>query len=218
MMCGTLELTADVAQIRLRSNVKKSPNPYRQRLIEAMVYFSKKVRKPTKMMMYKLLAELDFRHFKQTGMPVTNLEYEAWKRGPVPRSLNEEITDQKDVILPPDLAEALDCAKTDWETSDGEKRVEFRFKAKRQPNLSIFTPRQKQILKDVAFIYSNATATMASNASHEVDTPWTKTVQEKGEGAVIDYLDQLDENSPVDREDAQERMKEIKAFHETYSQ
>lgn len=183
-----------------------------------MVYFSKKVHKPTKTMMYKLLAELDFRHFKQTGIPVTNLEYEAWKWGPVPRSLNEEITDKGDVILPPDLAEALDCAKTDWETFGGKKGIEFLFKAKRQPDLSVFTPRQKRILEELAFIYSNATAMMASKASHEVDMPWTKTVKEKGEGAVIDYLDQLDKNSPVDREDAQERMKEIKAFHETYGQ
>lgn len=169
-------------------------------------------------MMYKLLAELDFRHFKQTGLPVTNLTYKAWRRGPVPTKLNEEITEKKDIALPPDLAEALDCAKTDWETPDGEKKLEFLFKAKRHPDLSVFTPRQKRLLEDIAFIYSKATATMASKASHEADMPWTKTVREKGEGAVIDYLDQLDKNSPVDRDEARERMKEIEAFHETFSQ
>lgn len=183
-----------------------------------MVYFSKKVHKPTKMMMYKLLAELDFRHFKQTGLPVTNLEYEAWKFGPVPRSLNEEITEKGDIALPMDMAEALDCAKSDWEKGSGEKGVEFRFKAKRSANLSVFTPRQKRLLEEIAFIYSSATATMASKASHEANMPWTKTVGEKGEGAVIDYLDQLDKNSPVDRDEARERMEEIKAFHETFSQ
>src|SRR5206468_8913930 len=112
-------------------------NPYRQKLIEAMVYFAKHVQNPTKTMMYKLLAELDFRHFEQTGMPVTNLEYEAWRLGPVPKSLDHEITERDDVELPDDLAEALDCEKGEWETKDGEKKSKFVFHPKRAPNLKI---------------------------------------------------------------------------------
>ena len=192
-------------------------NPYRQKLIEAMVYFAKKVKNPTKMMMYKLLAELDFRHFEQTGLPVTNLEYEAWRLGPVPKSLDKEITADDDIELPDDLAEALDCEKGEWETREGEKKPKFVFHAKRAPNLKVFSPRQQKVLKEVADIYRYATATQASKASHEKDMPWTKTIIKKGEGAVIDYLDQLTNKSPVSKEEAREMMEEIVAFQKTYS-
>lgn len=192
-------------------------NPYRRKLIEAMVYFAKHVKNPTKTMMYKLLAELDFRHFEQTGLPVTNLAYEAWKRGPVPKSLDTEITVDNDVELPADLAEALDCEKGEWDTKDGEKKPRFVFHSKRAPNLKVFSPRQQKILKEVAEIYQYSTASQASQASHEREMPWAKTVKEKGEGAVIDYLDQLTTKSPVSKEEAREMMEEILAFQKTYN-
>jgi uncharacterized phage-associated protein len=40
----------------------------------------------------KLLYFLDFIHFKQTGKCVTGLDYYAWKRGPVPKKLFDEIS------------------------------------------------------------------------------------------------------------------------------
>jgi hypothetical protein len=46
--------------------------------------------------------------------------------------------------------------------------------------------------------------------------PWTRTVIEKGEGAIIDYLDQLTDKSHVSKEEAREMMEEIVAFQKTY--
>jgi uncharacterized phage-associated protein len=191
----------------------------RQKLLEAIVYFSKGIKNPTKMMMYKLLAELDFRHFEETGMPVTNLEYVAWKRGPVPKGLHEEITEGEQLILPKDFSDSLGCEKSEIETESGQKIRMFLFRHKRKPNLKVFSPRQQRILKEVAEIYKYATATEASKASHEPGKPWTKTIKKYGrEGDVIDYTDQLTEKSPVSKQEATEMMEEMRAFLSNYHQ
>jgi uncharacterized phage-associated protein len=195
-------------------------NINRERLLEALLYFSKNLKYPTKMMIFKVLAELDFRHFKETGLPVTNLEYSAWKFGPVPEVLNKEFTDKKndEIIIPADFSNSLTCVKEDWETKKGEPRKTFKFKAKRKPNLEVFTPRQQKILEDVLIIYKTASPSTASKASHEKNTPWYITVKKKGkEGELIDYFDLLDSNSKITKEEAIEMVREVSAFQYNYS-
>lgn len=48
------------------------------------MFFSqkRKIRNPSKMMMYKLLAQMDFMHFQATGLPILNLDYTAFPWGP----------------------------------------------------------------------------------------------------------------------------------------
>ncbi len=199
------------------SNNKNISDPYRQKLIEAMVFFAKNVKHPTKTMMYKLLAELDFRHFEKTGLPVTNLDYQAWKKGPVPKKLHNEITKGDDLVLPEDIAEALACDKTESIADDGKKLRKFTFLAKRLPNLTLFSPRQQKILKEVAEIYKNVSATIASKASHEPDKPWSKAVKRMGkEDVPIIYSDVASTKTPVTEEEAEEMVKEILAFQHTY--
>jgi uncharacterized phage-associated protein len=201
----------------LNSEDKKFSDPYRQKTIEAMVFFAKSVKHPTKTMMYKLLAELDFRHFEQTGLPVTNLEYQAWKKGPVPKKLHHEITDRDDVCLPEDFAEALTCEKSEDVAVDGKKIRIFTFIGKRPPNLKLFSPRQQEILKQVADIYKNASATLASKASHEPDKPWSRAVKRMGkEDVPIAYRDVASSKTPVTEEEAGEMVQEILAFQNTY--
>ncbi|MBU1299052.1 MAG: SocA family protein [Bacteroidetes bacterium] len=201
----------------MNSNNKKSSDLYRQKLIEAMVFFAKSVKHPTKTMMYKLLAELDFRHFEQTGLPVTNLDYQAWKKGPVPKKLHSEITKGDDLVLPEDIAEALACDKAEDITDDGKKIRKFTFIARRVPNLKLFSPRQQKILKEVAEIYKNVSATVASKASHEPDKPWSKAVKRMGkEDVPITYRDVASTKTPVTEEEAEEMVQEILAFQHTY--
>lgn len=192
-------------------------DPYRQKLIEAMVFFAKNVKHPTKTMMYKLLAELDFRHFEQTGLPVTNLDYQAWEKGPVPQKLHCEITKGDDIVLPEDIAKALACDKAEDINDDGKKIRKFTFIAKRLPNLKLFSPRQQKILKEVAEIYKNVSATMASKASHEPDKPWSKAVKRMGkEDVPIIYRDVASAKTPVTEDEADEMIQEILAFNHNY--
>jgi uncharacterized phage-associated protein len=184
----------------------------RKKLLEAIIFFSKEVRNPTKMMMYKLLAELDFRHFEEKGYPVTDLEYVAWKMGPVPAKLDRELSHNKDVVIPDDFTDSLACEKYEFEKRDGSTAHGFKFRAKRKPDLSVFSPREQRILIEVAEIYRHATATEASKASHEKDKPWIKTP----EGHVIDLVETIKLKAPISKEEAREMMRERAAFHRTY--
>ena len=65
-------------------------NHERQKLINAIIYFANNTRYLGKIKLCKLLYFLDFEHFKQTGRPVTGLDYFAWPMGPVPVSLYNE--------------------------------------------------------------------------------------------------------------------------------
>jgi hypothetical protein len=50
-----------------------------EKLINSILYFIKKVKYPGKTKICKLLFNLDFTHFKETGKSVTGLNYYAWK-------------------------------------------------------------------------------------------------------------------------------------------
>ena len=196
-----------------------------ERVIEALVYFSSHVKCPSKTMLFKLLAELDFRHFQETGLPVTNLEYDAWKFGPVAPDLFEvlkkEITNNADheIILTGTLSEALSCEKVELKEDFDNKSAMYLFHPKRKANLKNFTPRQQRILKEIVDIYKNATPGEASRGSHEPDKPWSRAVAKHGrEGVPIEYLDLVNKKTPVTKEEAKEMIRGAKAIYHTYKQ
>lgn len=196
---------------------KISPN--RKKILEAIVYFSKKLKYPSLVMMYKVLAELDYRHLQETGNSVTNLEYFAWDKGPVPKDFDREISDRecKEIILPKDFSTSLRIDKQDWVDEKGNNRYAFYFKEKRKANLDLFSPRQQKILNDIADIYKNTSPTDASNASHERDKPWYKVyVIQNKKGEYIDFFEFLPKNSQVNVGEAKENLFEIAVFQKNY--
>ncbi len=62
----------------------------REKMFNALIYFSENVLYPGKTKLFKLLNFLDYTHFGKTGRSVTGLEYFAWERGPVPVDLFNE--------------------------------------------------------------------------------------------------------------------------------
>lgn len=193
---------------------------YKKLLLEALVYFSGSVKNPTKMMMYKMLAQLDYRHYKETGLPVTSLEYETWIFGDVPAEFHKEITRGDDVILPDFMNESLKVSKETFEMANGKMGKEFTFRpAKgRVPNLKIFSPRQQKILKEVVDIYRDAPATMASKASHERNTPWFRTKESEGMNKKIDLTKYADLDNSINLELAKEKIREMKALIFNYGE
>lgn len=193
------------------------------RVTEAMVYFSSKIKCPSKTMLFKLLAELDFRHFQETGLPVTNLEYDAWKFGPVAPDLFKVLTKENtvdadhEIILTGSLGEALSCEKVEQKKDFDTRSSMYLFHPKRKADLKKFTPRQQRILKEIVDIYKNATPGEASRGSHEPDKPWSQAVAKHGrEGVPIDYLDLVNKKTPVTKEEAEEMIREAKAAYHTY--
>ncbi|MCD0493848.1 SocA family protein [Chromobacterium violaceum] len=63
----------------------------REKLKNAVLFFAGRVRFLGKTKLFKLLYFLDFEHYRDTGRSVTGIEYFAWKMGPVPVELYNEI-------------------------------------------------------------------------------------------------------------------------------
>lgn len=187
-------------------------NIYRQKLINAVLFFAKETRHANMTKLMKLLNFFEFEHFNQTGYPSIGLKYFTFENGPVPKKFWLEI---KDATLPDDLKNKVAVSVKEW--GQGNKEIEFTAKNTAQVDFSVFTPREKKILEKLAFIYKDETAKTMSGISHEDNMPWEITKREKGLNAEIDYLLALAENSEIDREEAQENLREhfaaMKAFN-----
>ena|ERR1700752_64763 len=135
----------------------------REKLINAVVYFAQKTKHCGLTKLFKLLYFLDFEHYKKTGRSVTGLQYFAWKMGPVPVALYDEINSPD-----PDMAE----------------RVSFKLKPTRYKNPftevqprtafdpSHFTKREMKIMEKLASEYKNALADDLVEATHIETLPW----------------------------------------------
>lgn len=171
-------------------------NQYRKKLLNAILYFARNTLYPYKTKIGKLLYYLDFTHFKQVGYPSIGLKYQAFKNGPLPRSFWEEVTDG---IVPNDFKDHLQLVKARF----NPKAVEFI--AKKNPDLSIFSPREKKILVEIASKYYALTGNQMIEISHQ-ERPWNKTYYSDGENAQIDYLLAIDDKSPLTEEEAAELL------------
>jgi uncharacterized phage-associated protein len=178
-------------------------NIYRKKLINALLYFAKRTKFANMTKMSKLLYFFDFEHFKQTGYPSIGLKYFAFERGPVPKFFWLEVKDGK---VPEDLKDKIALITKKDELKYDYKETEF--KAKTSPDLSVFTPREKKLLEDLAYIYRDAKAWEISEASHLKNHPWEITYRRKGANAPIDYLLALDNDSEITKEDTEESLKE----------
>lgn len=184
-------------------------NIYREKLLNAILFFAKEVKYPSRVKMFKLLYFLDFLHFKQTGRPVTNLQYYAWDFGPVPKVLFEELNEKS---IPEDLRFCISIEP--YKTN--EDRQGYNFKPKKNADLTVFSPREKKLLEELAFIFKEAKPNEMSELSHLQNEPWDKTVREKGRYQLIDYLLALDSKAMVTKEEATEITKEREELFKNY--
>jgi uncharacterized phage-associated protein len=180
---------------------------HRQRLVNALAHFAAKVRHPRKVKMFKLLFFLDFYHFRETGLPVTDTSYFAWEFGPVPKDLFEELEQGK---VPEDLNELVAIIREERE--DGRPSYRFALRPKRKPDLSVFTPRQLHILGELVEVFQDATGSQMSEVTHLPNSPWDRTRKEKGDYKEIDYLLAIDRDAPISPEEAKETYEEHREF------
>jgi len=145
-------------------------NHEREKLIESVKFFAQNTRKLGKTKLFKLLYFLDFTHFKDTGRPVTGLEYFAWPMGPVPTDLFEE----------------LKCPEQDWE---GNCSFHFLSTAKGQmlrvEALSKFDPehfskRELRIMQNLADQFKNSDAEQMVEETHLENLPWHQIYEVQG--------------------------------------
>jgi len=182
-----------------------------RKIVNAIMYFASRVNYPFKLKIFKLLFFLDYIHFKETGRPVTFLHYIAFPKGPVPEKLYDAINERKcsdyfnhnvKLVERPDI---------------GEGALQFILRAGKRPDLEIFSPREKRILEEVAEVYKNARAEEMSEITHLKNSPWEKTIKDKGEFQYIDYMLALDEEAEIPEELAADRKKESEEIRRIFT-
>lgn len=136
----------------------------RRKLIQAIVYFAANTRHCGKVKLFKLLYLLDFAHFRESGLSVTGLDYNAWKFGPVPVPLMQEWEQ-----LGPDLAAAVSIEPErviDYVRETVVPRVAF--------DESLFTKRELRLMRALATRFRDEMTRPMVNYAHAERGPWDK--------------------------------------------
>lgn len=178
---------------------------HREKLINAIIYFAQNTKHCGKTKLLKLLYFLDFMHFKQTGKSVTGQDYFAWRMGPVPKNLFEELS--KD--MKPDMKAAIKelPANKEFQQINPKKRFDADY----------FSKKEMALLENIAFIFKDAKADLMIESTHLKNEPWDRTLKGKGEFQKIDYMLAVDSDIvSLSVDDAKERMEEISEVHKLF--
>lgn len=146
----------------------------RKRILNTIVYIAHNTNYCGKIKLFKLLYLIDFEHFRRTGRSVTGYQYEAWKFGPVPASLMEEweeFGDDLHELVHVEPEPVFDYIRMTVKPNNG---VEF--------DDSHFTPRQLEIMQEVAERYRDEMSDKMIDVTHEQNGAWDK-IWKDGEGA-----------------------------------
>lgn len=178
---------------------------YRNKLLQAVLYFAKHIKRLNSTKLLKLLYFLDMDHFKQTGYPSIGLSYYAYEHGPVPVEFWKELIT---VPIPHDLDELIRVIEVHFGDVIESNERQITIKKGVKPDVTIFTPREIEIMNKFVMIFKDYPANTFSEASHELGSPWAITRREKGDKSLIDYMLAIDERAEVDKEEAEENLKE----------
>ncbi|TVR11119.1 MAG: DUF4065 domain-containing protein [Salinarimonadaceae bacterium] len=144
----------------------------REKLIHSIIYFVRNTKYCGKVKLFKLLYFFDFEHFKQTGRSVTGMNYSAWKMGPVPVDLFEEIDRPE-----PDMAESIRFEEKAYK--NGERmmlvmtpQIEFSDRH--------FTKREIRLLNSLSSEFRETLADEMIEATHLENMPWDKVYNKEG--------------------------------------
>lgn len=150
----------------------------REKLIQVVTYFAQNVKKLGKVKLFKLLYFVDFMHFKDTGRSVTGLDYFAWKMGPVPVALHNE----------------LDAPADDWHEHVEFKRINvahgqmLSVRALSSFDPTHFSRRELRLLESLAKEFRDASADDMIEQTHLERSPWHKVWEVEGSRqALIPY-------------------------------
>ena len=180
---------------------------YREKTIDAVAFFSKNTNYCGPLKLFKLLYFLDFINFRETGVSVTNLQYFAWKEGPIPQELYHELYNPAGSGLRdyiglkgnPDVR----YRKQSWK---GFSYIEI-FK---QFDGIFFNKGEKRILTDLKKEFSDYYSEDMAEDTFLKNKPWENTYREKA-NTKIDYMLSVDgsDNRQLQIGEIIERQNEI---------
>jgi uncharacterized phage-associated protein len=151
----------------------------RDKLINAIIYFAKNTKYCGVTKLFKLLYFLDFEHYQEIGRSVTGLDYYAWKMGPVPVSLYDEVSSPDK-----DFVEKIRFEPV--QTKFGNPMYLVRPKA--DFDSTHFSKRELKLLKKLSKLYEKSQADDIVEATHLENLPWNKVYnEEKNMQGLIPY-------------------------------
>ena len=156
----------------LRISMVTANVPYaREKLLHAIIFFTKNTQKCFKLKLFKLLFFLDFGVYRETGKSVTGLQYFAWPMGPVPTELFEELSRPRN-----DFQKALSVravTKDDPDSLGGmvilTPKVPF--------DQSYFTKRELAMMEQLAEIIREVPGRTMTDVSHSAGQAWQQVYE-----------------------------------------
>lgn len=184
----------------------------REKLIHAMVFFTTKTKNCYTLKLLKLLYFFDFQHFKETGRSVTGMEYFAWKMGPVPTSLYEEI---KNRINLKKFFKFIPEKSFDPEFT---KDNVVRFVPKVKFDESLFSKREMRIMGELILLYKDVIAKDMTKASHDKKSPWYKVFKKEQKPQQLIPYEYILDNSPesISKDFAKELANDDKEMEQAF--
>jgi uncharacterized phage-associated protein len=179
----------------------------REKLLNAAVYFARNTDKCGITKLFKLLYFLDFEHYKQTGRSVTGLVYNAWKMGPVPEELYEEIPAPE-----PDFAQKLSLQPIP--TRYDNPLIQIVASVDFDP--SNFSRREVKLLEDLAAEFKTSTADEMIEATHVPTLPWHRVyvVEKQRRGRIPYEYGVPDEDKELISDLDRERREFVEAYND----
>lgn len=144
----------------------------REKLINAIIFFSKNTMQCGITKLMKLLFLLDFEHFKLTGRSVTGQSYYAYPKGPVPGEIHSELSNDFDG----DLADAISV-----KAELVGPYTRYTVVPKRDFDANYFSKRELRVLAELASRYQSLTAKQMVDVTHAENGVWDRVFAD-GEG------------------------------------
>lgn len=179
----------------------------RNKMFNALIYFSENVLYPGKTKLFKLLNFLDYSHFQKTGRSVTGLEYFAWERGPVPQELYKEWKRPTEEFMAHNTKQKVKAGKFEREILTPKHGFDAR----------LFSKFELDLMKRLARQHFDDNAADMSELSHFETGYWAEVWNNgEGEGNRIPYELVLLRRNNDDDKAVMERRKEDLEIRNNY--
>lgn len=136
----------------------------------------------------KLLYILDETSIKETGSPVTWLDYKVWENGPVAIDVYNEIKNQEVFCYQGKELSLLHSIQLEKKFNTDRNSEEVFLKPNGAFDKTIFNRYELNLLETIVFKYGNWNATELINFLHEEGSLWHKMVSEHN---LIDHFQQI---------------------------
>ncbi len=152
----------------------------REKLLHAIIYFAHNTKYCGKVKLFKLLYFLDFQHFMEVGRSVTSTEYFAWKMGPVPVALQNELSEPSQ-----DMLNAMNISDRPIGNS-GNKML--RIEPLIDFDSDLFSKRELRVMAELALEHRSSKSEEMIEKTHLENLPWHRVWHDdRNKQALIPY-------------------------------